>query len=72
MGIHRVNAWITISILNMTKQDILITLIWLMFAFAMVAFVCGSVNVFSWHWLARAVMLIIWFAGLAKLENLNK
>jgi hypothetical protein len=56
----------------MTKQDILITLIWLIFAFAMVAFVCGSVNVFAWHWLARAIMLIIWFAGLAKLENLNK
>jgi hypothetical protein len=52
----------------MTKETIA-SLILMFFTYFFIVFVTLDFNPISWHWSARAVMLIIWFYGLAFLEK---
>jgi hypothetical protein len=52
----------------MSKETIA-SLILMIICYLLIAFVTLDFNPLTWHWLARAVMLIIWFYGLAFLEK---
>jgi cytochrome c biogenesis protein CcdA len=52
----------------MSKETIA-SLILMFISYALIAFVTLDFNPLSWHWVARAVMVIIWFYGLAFLEK---
>ena len=52
----------------MSKETIA-ALILMLISYLLIAFVILDFNVFQWHWIARAVMVIIWFYGLAFLEK---
>ena len=52
----------------MTKETIA-ALILMFITYFFIVFVTLDFNPITWHWSARAVMLIIWFYGLTFLEK---
>jgi hypothetical protein len=52
----------------MTKETIA-SLILMFITYLLIVFVTLNFNPLNWHWLGRAVMVIIWFYGLAFLEK---
>lgn len=54
----------------MSKETIA-SLILMVICYLMLAFILLDFNVFNWHWIGRAVMVVIWFYGLTFLEKNN-
>jgi hypothetical protein len=52
----------------MTKETIA-SLILMVITYLLIVFVTLDFNALTWHWLARAAMVVIWFYGLAFLEK---
>jgi hypothetical protein len=52
----------------MSKETIA-SIILMFISYVLIAFVTLDFNPLSWHWVARGVMVIIWFYGLAFLEK---
>jgi hypothetical protein len=52
----------------MTKETIA-SLILMFITYLLIVFVTLDFNPLTWHWLARVVMVVIWFYGLAFLEK---
>ncbi len=51
------------------KKETIASLILMFITYVLIAFVVLDFNVISWHWSARAVMVITWFYGLTFLEK---
>jgi hypothetical protein len=52
----------------MTKETIA-SLILMVITYLLIVFVTLDFNPLTWHWLARAAMVVIWFYGVAFLEK---
>jgi hypothetical protein len=51
------------------KKETIAALILMLITYILIAFVTLDFNVLTWHWSARAVMVVTWFYGVTYLEK---
>jgi hypothetical protein len=51
------------------KKETIAALILMLVCYLMLAFITLDFNVLTWHWAARAVMVVSWFYGVTFLEK---
>ena len=51
------------------KKETIASLILMLITYLFIVFVTLDFNPITWHWSARAVMVVTWFYGIAYIEK---